>query len=143
MLPDPRQALATQRAPNPTPFPAATTASILFVVVAPSSQCRPIQPAPPSGRLASPRPCQPCHHSQRPPPPPGGRSQSASRLARLRPNASLQPLAVHKAWLPPWLVAQYAHYVASEKLAHAKKWVETHIEATKMNGFLLRRNWLP
>jgi hypothetical protein len=59
---------------------------------------------------------------------------------------------VHGAWLPPWLAAQYAHYMevvsghwsqhgkpamqnflqkASEKSAQAKKWAEPHIETAK------------
>jgi hypothetical protein len=63
-----------------------------------------------------PRPCsQPCHHSQRPPPPPGGRSQSASRLARLRPNASLHPLA-HARRPPPtsWRRQSLPHCVLAD-----------------------------
>jgi hypothetical protein len=63
-----------------------------------------------------PRPCsQPCHHSQCPPPPPGGRSQSASRLARLRPNASLQPLA-HARRTPPtsWRRQSLPHCVLAD-----------------------------
>ncbi|KAF8653732.1 hypothetical protein HU200_061844 [Digitaria exilis] len=76
-------------------------------------------------------------------------------LMRLQLEASAkakQLTEVHGAWLPPWLAAQYAHYVevvsghwsqhgkptmqnflqkASEKSAQAKKWAEPHIETAK------------
>ncbi|NP_001141232.1 uncharacterized protein LOC100273319 precursor [Zea mays] len=70
---------------------------------------------------------------------------------------SKQLSEVHGAWLPPWLMAQYACYAevvsghwdqhgkpavqnflhkASEKSAQAKKWAEPHIETAKMK-------WIP
>ncbi|PWZ53992.1 hypothetical protein Zm00014a_028359 [Zea mays] len=70
---------------------------------------------------------------------------------------ALKVAEVHGAWLPPWLMAQYARYAevvsghwnqhgkpavqnvlhkASEKSAQAKKWAEPHIETAKMK-------WIP
>ncbi|ONM03091.1 myosin heavy chain-related [Zea mays] len=70
---------------------------------------------------------------------------------------ALKVAEVHGAWLPPWLMAQYACYAevvsghwdqhgkpavqnflhkASEKSAQAKKWAEPHIETAKMK-------WIP
>ncbi|VAI34041.1 unnamed protein product [Triticum turgidum subsp. durum] len=49
---------------------------------------------------------------------------------------------VHGAWLPPWLAAHAAHYMASEKTVQAKEWAEPHIETVKAKWIpVIKENW--